>query len=101
MAEATTPAKTTTARTRSTTARTRSKAPAKTAPAAKTAEVTPNEIRIVMEHVEDTKRFSKFRFPTELDGVVVGNVYAPLGTTTIKVLVQGVEPGSGAVESDK
>lgn len=59
------------------------KAPAKTAP-----KVGPTEpLKIAMEYQADTARYAKFGFPPELQGVVVGNVYAPHGTAKVLVLM--------------
>lgn len=72
---------------------------AKSAPAAKaapakaeaTAPAATNVTRftVELEHIASTKSFEKFAFPDSYKGVVVGNVYAPMGTVTVKVLVIG------------
>lgn len=80
--------------------RARKATPAKAAPAkaaaAKATEVEAERISteggetripVVLEHVEDTKRYAKFGFPASSG--CVGNVYAPLGTTQVKMLLIG------------
>lgn len=69
--------------------------PATTKPAAKTEAPAKAEAQTVtrftveLEHVGTTARFEKFGFPDSYSGVVVGNVYAPIGTASVKVLVIG------------
>lgn len=60
--------------------------PAKTAAAAAP---TTDRLMVTLEHVGTTKSFEKFGFPDDCKGVVVGNVYAPLGTVEVKVLIVG------------
>lgn len=65
-------------------------APAKAAAAPKAA--APEEItrlKVELVHVGDTKQYAKFQAPEELAGVVVGNLYAPLGTARIVAMVVG------------
>lgn len=66
-------------------------APAKAAPAkAPTAEkVDVTRFTVELEHGGSTKSFEKFVFPDNMKGVVVGSVYAPLGTEAVKVLIIG------------
>lgn len=42
---------------------------------------------VELEHTGDTKSYAKFSVPENLKGTMVGNVYAPLGTHTVKVLI--------------
>lgn len=67
--------------------------PAKAAakPAAAPAESKTNVTRfqVELEGTGDTKSYSKFTFPDSYKGVVVGNVYAPIGTSRVVVLVIG------------
>lgn len=64
-------------------------APAKAAPAAKPTATNVTRFTVALEHLGDTKSFAKFGFPDDMKGVVVGNVYAPLGTEEVKVLIIG------------
>jgi len=66
------------------------------AKATETVEETANEpeqaenvqrIRVVMEHVGDTKTYSKWQPPASSG--CVGTYYAPLGTTSVRVLLEG------------
>lgn len=62
------------------------------APAAKPeAEGKTNVTRfqVELEHTDTTKSYEKFAFPDSYKGVVVGNVYAPIGTSRVVVLVIG------------
>lgn len=98
MADATT----TTRPTRTRNTRTATETTAKAAPAAskakaatpapKAAESEKTEVTrftVELEHIGTTKSFEKFAFPDSYKGVVVGNVYAPIGTEQVKVLVIG------------
>lgn len=82
-------------RTRAAAASTPAAKPAKAAPkaaAAAKAEPTVTEVTrftVELEHSATTKSFEKFVFPDDMKGVVVGTVYAPIGTETVKVLVIG------------
>jgi hypothetical protein len=64
---------------------------AKAAPKAEapTEAVEVTRFTVELEHVGTTKSFEKFAFPDNYKGVVVGNVYAPIGTEQVKVLVIG------------
>jgi hypothetical protein len=78
------PATTTAAKTPTT------KAPAKAA----AAKVEPTKTDVTrftveLEHMATTKSYEKFGFPDSYKGVVVGNVYAPIGTERVAVLVVG------------
>lgn len=98
MAEAT-PATTRPAR-----ARTRSAVPAAKAAPAKVASakapVSKTDVtrfQVELEHNGTTKSYEKFSFPDSYKGTVVGNVYAPIGTERVVVLVIGagdVEPNT-------
>lgn len=98
------PATTRPARTRT---RTAAATPAKAVPTAVTApkpakaaapkpEATNvTRFQVELEHAGTTKSYEKFAFPANYSGVVVGNVYAPIGTERVAVLVIGagdVEP---------
>lgn len=96
-----------TATTRPARTRARSAAPAATAKPAKAApkpaaakaadKAEPTRFTVELEHVSTTKSFEKFAFPADTKGVVVGNVYAPIGTETVKVLIIGAgDPGDTA-----
>lgn len=65
--------------------------PAKTAdtPAETTTPVEAQRIPVELEHVATTKSYEKFGVPADVqkEHGVVGNLYAPLGTTAVKVLV--------------
>lgn len=76
--------------------RARKATPAKAAPtAAKAAAAAPEEptrtevtrTKIELEHLEDTKSYSKFKVPENLRGTVVGQIYAPLGTARVGVVI--------------
>jgi uncharacterized membrane-anchored protein len=73
-----------------TAAKTASKAPAK--PAAEKTETVKTEVTrftVELEHMATTKSYEKFGFPDSYKGVVVGNVYAPIGTERVAVLIVG------------
>lgn len=66
----------------------------KAAPAAKAkpteAEKTNvTRFQVELEHNGTTKSYEKFAFPDSYKGVVVGNVYAPIGTSRVVALVIG------------
>lgn len=63
-------------------------APAKSAPATATA-VNVTRFQVELEHGGTTKSYEKFAFPDSYKGVAVGNVYAPIGTSRVVVLVIG------------
>ncbi len=65
--------------------------PAANAPKAEPAVTATDVTRftVELEHQGTTKSYEKFGFPASYKGVVVGNVYAPSGTETVKVLVIG------------
>lgn len=93
MPEAATPARTTRPARKRAPAKT---AAAKPAPAATTkpaeaveAEAEKERIVIELESVGDTKRFSKFVVPEANAGAVAGSIYAPLGATRVRVLIEG------------
>lgn len=82
--------------TKTTTPRTRAaRKPAATkATAAVPAEVTADEgdvkrIKVELEFVDNTKSYAKFGVPDSLKGTMVGNVYVPLGTKRVAILVVG------------
>jgi len=83
------------ARTRASRAAATKPAAAKTTPAkAAAAKAEPtvtnvDKFTVDFEYVADTKQYAKFQAPDNMKGVVVGNIYAPLGTRTLKVLVVG------------
>ena len=88
---------TTRPRTRATTAKTPAKTPAKPraaatkttaakAPAKPTPDV-PERFTVDLEAAGETANFAKFAFPANMKTVAVGTVYAPLGTTGVKVLI--------------
>lgn len=96
MAEASAPTTTRPRRSRATTPAATKAAPAKAAqakaPAAKPeAEGKTNVTRfqVELEHNGTTKSYEKFAFPDSYKGVVVGNVYAPIGTSRVVALVIG------------
>jgi len=66
---------------------------AKTAEAVETVTDEPEQaenvqrIRVVMEHAGDTKTYSKWQ-PPQASGCV-GTYYAPLGTMSVRVLLEG------------
>lgn len=72
---------------------TTTKAPAKPVPAKAAPEVAPvaGKFTVELEHAGDTKSYAKFLVPANLKGTVAGSVYAPPGTTTVKVLIVGAE----------
>lgn len=79
-----------------TTTPTRRRAAAKTTTAAKSApKATPpaddgkQRITLALEFVENTKSYAKFKVPESYKGVMVGNLYMPLGTEEVKILVIG------------
>lgn len=102
-------AETTTATTRPARARKATSAPAKAASTAapKTsprkapqAEVTNvTRFRVELEPVGETKSYAKFAAPANYAGVLVGTLYAPIGTQRVAVLVIG-EGDSGAEETE-
>lgn len=55
-------------------------------PVVEAAEESIQRLRFNMEHVGDTKTYSKFQPP---EGMGVGTYYAPLGTQAVKVLLEG------------
>lgn len=71
--------------------------PAKAAPVAKPeAAVKPEaektnitRFQVELEHAGTTKSYEKFAFPDSYKGVVVGTVYAPIGTSRVVALVIG------------
>lgn len=44
---------------------------------------------IALEHVGTTKSYEKFAVPDNYKGTVVGNVYAPIGTERVGVVIIG------------
>lgn len=67
-------------------------APAKAAPAATPAKqeaVNVTKFKLELEHVGTTKQYEKFAAPDNFKGVVVGNLYAPIGTERMVVFVIG------------
>jgi len=46
---------------------------------------------VELEYHSDTKSYAKFVVPANLNGTMVGSIYAPLGTDTVKVKITGVE----------
>lgn len=87
-----TPAKPAAPRTRTTRATAARKAPAKTAAPAKAAPKKPEpftKFAVDMVPNGETASYSKWAFPPGTG--CVGNVYAPLGTATVKVLVVPTE----------
>lgn len=94
-AATTRPARTRTSRAAAPAKAAASKAKPAAAPAAKaeptaTAEKTEvTRFTVELEHQGTTKSYEKFGFPDSYKGIVVGNVYAPIGTETVKVLVIG------------
>lgn len=94
MTEAATAPKTTTPRrsraaSTTKTAAPAAKTPAKETPAPAAPAVTDNRIKIELDHHSDTKNYARFVVPEELKGVVVGSIYAPLGTSRVLVAVIG------------
>jgi len=68
--------------------------PAKAAPAAAKAAPTPTKVdvtrfKVELEHTGTTKQYEKFAAPSEYKGVVVGNLYGPVGTERMIVMVVG------------
>jgi hypothetical protein len=49
------------------------------------------EIKMELVPAGETKNFAKFSVPAELKGVCAGNLYVPLGATTVRVLVIGAD----------
>jgi hypothetical protein len=86
-----------TAKTTTTPRRTRAASAPATKPAAPKAAAKPVEegltkVSFTLAHGEDTKSFAKFPLDKDADGNAtgcVGTVYAPLGTTEVKVLLIG------------
>lgn len=75
------------ARTRAAKATTAKAAPAKSAPAAaKAAEAEKPEV-VTFVHAGDTKNYAKF--VPEDETTLKGSLYAPLGTTAVRVAVYG------------
>lgn len=66
-------------------------APAKAAskPAAPAEKTNVTRFQVELEHGGTTKSYEKFAFPDSYKGVVVGNVYAPIGTVRVVALVIG------------
>lgn len=93
MPEATAPATTRPRRTRATTPAAKPAAVKATpaakekAPAAEKTNVT--RFQVELEHNGTTKSYEKFAFPDSYKGVVVGNVYAPIGTSRVVALIIG------------
>jgi len=76
----------TTAKPAATAAKAATKAPAK--PAAATKAETPVEpMKVELIHEGTTKTYEKFGFDPSLRGTLVGNVYAPLGTSRVLIAV--------------
>jgi hypothetical protein len=46
---------------------------------------------VEFDYVSDTKSYAKFAAPANLNGTLVGNIYAPLGTDRVRVQVIGVD----------
>jgi hypothetical protein len=46
----------------------------------------PEKFTVDLLPAGETASYAKFAFPTDMKGVAVGNVYAPHGTTAVKVL---------------
>lgn len=63
----------------------------KTEAAAEPTKTEVTRFTVALEHVGTTKSFEKFAFPDNYKGVVVGNVYAPIGTQEVKVLIIGAD----------
>lgn len=77
----------TTTKTTTTPARTRArKTPVPTAKAEGTQRIT-----VELEYERDTTRYAVFAVPGNLNGTMVGKLYAPLGTKVVKVLIVGDE----------
>lgn len=68
---------------------TTAKAASKVAPAAPAAAETVTRFKIDLEHVSTTKSYEKFAVPDNYKGTVVGNIYAPIGTERVAILVIG------------
>lgn len=65
-------------------------------PAAK-AEATPvTRFTVELEPAGDTKSYAKFTVPDSYKGTVVGNIYAPLGTERVGIVVIGAEDAEEA-----
>lgn len=81
--------------------RARKAAPAKATPTPKAAPKsdtppaavveTTDRFTVAFEHNGTTKNFERFDAPKSMKGVVVGSVYAPLGTQRVGVVVIGPE----------
>lgn len=79
--------------------RARKATPAKATPAPKAAPKSDTEpvvettdrFTVAFEHNGTTKNFERFDAPKNMKGVVVGSVYAPIGTTRVGVVVIGPE----------
>lgn len=80
--------------------RARKATPAKTAPTPKAAPKadtppavaeTTDRFTVAFEHNGTTKNFERFDAPKSMKGVVVGSVYAPIGTQRVGVVVIGPE----------
>lgn len=91
-------AETTTATSKPATPRTnrsRSTAAAKTTTTKAAPKVAPatedGRIKIELEHAGDTANYARFNAPANLTGVVVGSIYAPLGTSRVLVAVIGAD----------
>jgi hypothetical protein len=100
MAEATTTRPARTRRPAGTTAATKPAA-SKTAAKPATAKAEPTKTNVTrftveLEHLGTTKTYEKFGFPENYKGVVVGNVYAPIGTARVAVLVVGADDDGDA-----
>lgn len=68
-------------------------APAKVAPSATAEAVNVDRFKVELVHVGATKQYEKFGAPDTMKGVVVGNLYAPLGTERMIVMVLGAGAG--------
>lgn len=66
-------------------------AKAAAAPVAKAepAKTDVDRFRVELEHMGNTARYSKFGAPDNMKGIVVGQLYAPLGTERVIVAVFG------------
>jgi hypothetical protein len=61
--------------------------PVETAPVTTEAATADNTTKVVLNHVSTSKRYEKFTVPPELEALhFVGQLYAPVGTTEVRVL---------------
>lgn len=62
------------------------------APVKKTPEPAATDpLKVELEYTGDTARYAKFGLPKELEGTVVGNIYAPHGTAKVLLLIVPTE----------